>query len=65
MRSWREKVSGKNAVALCTHSIHAGAMSKAMVEQHKCISKECPYYVKLNTNTYWRKKRHEKPWWAK
>lgn len=47
-------------VGFCRNSIHTGAISSKMLKQHKCIEKNCMYFVKYKHSTYWKQQDTKK-----
>ncbi len=45
-----------NVVGRCKNLTHIGNMSAAMIKQHKCIEKNCPYLEKDLHSMYWTRK---------
>ncbi len=56
IRYLKEKVSEKNAVAFCHNHNHMGNLSPKLVKQHKCLSKQCPYFEKLLNRPFWHER---------
>lgn len=46
----------KYCVGYCSNQLHRGYLSKRLLEEHKCLEKECRYLKKIHSNSYWRKK---------
>jgi hypothetical protein len=43
-------------VGFCRHRIHLGYLTKRLMEEHECIEKKCPFFIKYEKNAYWIKK---------
>lgn len=44
-------------VGFCTSPLHPGYLSKRLMEEHQCIEKECPRFIKYEKSPYWTRKR--------
>ncbi len=52
---FKNQPNRENTVAFCKYYLHRGAMSEAMVREHECLRKQCPYLKKID-HKYWDKK---------
>lgn len=40
-------------VGWCRHNKHRGKLSVRQMKQHKCLAKECPFFVKNKKHQHW------------
>lgn len=43
------------SIGYCRHNMHRGNMTHKMVKQHRCLEKQCPYFIKID-HPYWDRK---------
>jgi len=47
----------KDPVAYCHYWRHKGFLGKNMMKQHQCLSKECKYLEKIESHSFWKRRR--------
>ena len=47
-------------VGWCHHSLHKGAMNKAILTQHDCLGKNCPYLQRNPESPFWAARERER-----
>lgn len=43
----------RRIVGCCHNRIHPGKMTRHLLEQHNCLGKQCRYFERYDTSTYW------------
>ena len=46
-------IKKRNILGWCHHKMHKGAVNKALLEQHDCLGKNCPYLERNCQCSYW------------
>ena len=46
-------IKNKNLLGWCHHGMHKGAVNRAIMEQHDCLGKKCPYLERNPKSPYW------------
>ncbi len=50
----------ENTVAYCHHKKHTGCLSVKMMQNHKCLAKQCPYLEKKESHPFWKARAMKK-----
>ena len=43
----------KNIVGYCRYNLHPGKLNIKLFLEHKCLQKECPFFLKYEESPYW------------
>ncbi len=46
-------IKRRNILGWCHHNMHKGALNKALLEQHDCLGKNCPYLERNSQSPFW------------
>ena len=55
-----KNVKRGNLVGCCHNIIHPGKMTKRILEEHRCIQKECPFFERYEEYPFWVNYRNQK-----
>ena len=44
------------AIARCTNYKHSGLLSVNNMKKHKCLEKQCRYFIPLTDHPYWKQR---------
>lgn len=54
------RISKSKIVGCCHSKLHPGKLTKALMDEHDCINKECVYFEKYEDSPYWTERRRIK-----
>ena len=46
-------IKRKNVLGWCHHKMHKGAVNRALLEEHDCLGKNCPFLERNSKSSYW------------
>ena len=46
-------IKRKNVLGWCHHRMHKGAVNRALMAEHNCLGKKCPFLERNTQSTYW------------
>ena len=47
-------------VGWCNHNKHRGKLSLKQMKQHKCLTKQCPFFVRNEQHNYWAQRDQDR-----
>lgn len=53
-------ISDSHKLGYCHHKNHIGFLNHKLIMEHKCTSKNCPYFHKYESHPFWQEKQKRK-----
>ena len=47
-------------IGFCRYHLHIGALTAALIRQHECLQKECPFLEKYEDKPFWKEREKKK-----